>query len=59
MRYFDWPSVKKHGSVAQGLGFAHDLVFHYLFRDILTFLHGDGTDSATLLEAANTLESPA
>lgn len=28
-------------------------------RDVLTFLHGDGTDSMTLLRAAQTLDNPA
>ncbi len=30
-----------------------------IVRDILTFLHGDGTDSAALLQAAGTLDEPA
>ena len=45
--------------VLGGMGIMREGPSEKIVRDILTFLHGDGTDSATLLEAANTLESPA
>jgi alkylation response protein AidB-like acyl-CoA dehydrogenase len=45
--------------VLGGMGIMRDGPSEKIVRDILTFLHGDGTDSATLLEAANTLDQPA
>lgn len=42
-----------------GMGIMRDSPSEKIVRDLLTFLHGDGTDSATLLEAANTLDNPA
>ena len=45
--------------VLGGMGIMRDSPSEKIVRDILTFLHGDGTDSACLLEAANTLETPA
>ncbi|MDP6279332.1 MAG: acyl-CoA dehydrogenase family protein, partial [Nitrospinota bacterium] len=45
--------------VLGGMGIMRDSPSEKIVRDILTFQHGDGTDSACLLEAANTLEIPA
>lgn len=42
-----------------GMGIMRDSPSEKIVRDLLTFLHGDGTDSATLLEVANTLDNPA
>ena len=42
-----------------GLGGMKDTPTEKMFRDLLTFLHGDGTDSLTLLRIAQTLENPA
>ncbi len=45
--------------VLGGMGIMREGPSEKIVRDILTFLHGDGTDSAALLEAANTLDQPA
>ncbi|MEE9274212.1 MAG: acyl-CoA dehydrogenase, partial [bacterium] len=42
-----------------GIGIMHDSPSEKIMRDIITFLHGDGTDSAVLLQAAQTLDRPA
>ena len=42
-----------------GIGIMKDTPTEKMFRDLLTFLHGDGTDSLTLLRIAQTLENPA
>ncbi len=41
-----------------GIGIMRDTPVEKMFRDLLTFLHGDGTDSLTLLRAAQTLDEP-
>ncbi|MEE9275926.1 MAG: acyl-CoA dehydrogenase family protein, partial [bacterium] len=42
-----------------GIGIMRDTPTEKIFRDIITFQHGDGTDSLTLLRAAQTLDEPA
>ncbi len=42
-----------------GIGIMKDTPVEKMIRDLLTFLHGDGTDSMTLLRAAQTLDEPA
>ena len=42
-----------------GSGIMRDFPAEKIIRDILTFLHGDGTDSLTLLRIAQTLDDPA
>ncbi len=41
-----------------GIGIMKDNPVEKMIRDLLTFLHGDGTDSLTLLRAAQTLDEP-
>ncbi len=45
--------------VLGGTGIMRDSPSEKIVRDILTFLHGDGTDSSALLQAAATLGEPA
>ena len=45
--------------VLGGMGIMRESPSEKMIRDILTFLHGDGTDSSALLQAANTLDNPA
>ena len=45
--------------VLGGIGILRDRPVEKKVRDLLTFLHGDGTDSLTLLRAAQTLDQPA
>ena len=42
-----------------GIGIMKDNPVEKMIRDLITFLHGDGTDSLTLLRAAQTLDDPA
>ncbi|MFC1491162.1 acyl-CoA dehydrogenase family protein [Nitrospinota bacterium] len=42
-----------------GIGIMKDVPVEKMIRDLITFLHGDGTDSLTLLRAAQTLDDPA
>ena len=42
-----------------GVGILRDYPVEKMIRDLLTFLHGDGTDSLNLLRAAQTLDDPA
>ncbi len=42
-----------------GIGIMKETPTEKMFRDLLTFLHGDGTDSITLLRAAQTLDERA
>jgi len=42
-----------------GIGILRDYPVEKMIRDLLTFLHGDGTDSLNLLRAAQTLDEPA
>lgn len=42
-----------------GIGIMKETPTEKMMRDLLTFLHGDGTDSMTLLRAAQTLDEPA
>ncbi len=45
--------------VLGGVGILRDYPIEKMIRDLLTFLHGDGTDSLNLLRAAQTLDDPA
>ncbi|MDP7167593.1 MAG: acyl-CoA dehydrogenase family protein, partial [Nitrospinota bacterium] len=40
------------------IGIMKDNPVEKMIRDLITFLHGDGTDSLTLLRAAQTLDEP-
>ena len=42
-----------------GIGILREYPIEKMIRDLLTFLHGDGTDSLNLLRAAQTLDEPA
>jgi alkylation response protein AidB-like acyl-CoA dehydrogenase len=42
-----------------GIGILRDYPIEKMMRDLITFLHGDGTDSLNLLRAAQTLDEPA
>lgn len=42
-----------------GIGIMRETPTEKMIRDLITFLHGDGTDSITLLRAAQTLDEPA
>ncbi|MBT4432260.1 MAG: acyl-CoA dehydrogenase, partial [Nitrospinaceae bacterium] len=44
--------------VLGGIGIMKDNPVEKMIRDLITFLHGDGTDSLTLLRAAQTLDEP-
>ena len=41
-----------------GIGIMKESPSEKMIRDLITFLHGDGTDSMTLLRAAQTLDEP-
>ena len=45
--------------VLGGIAIMKDNPVEKMIRDLITFLHGDGTDSLTLLRAAQTLDEPA
>lgn len=51
--------IGKALDVLGGIGILRDYPVEKMIRDLLTFLHGDGTDSLNLLRAARTLDDPA
>ena len=52
-------SIELATDILGGSGIMRDFPAEKIIRDILTFLHGDGTDSLTLLRTAQTLDDPA
>ncbi|MFC1798297.1 acyl-CoA dehydrogenase family protein [Thermodesulfobacteriota bacterium] len=51
--------IGKALDILGGVGILRDYPVEKMIRDLLTFLHGDGTDSLNLLRAAQTLDDPA
>ena len=44
--------------ILAGIGIMKESPSEKMIRDLITFLHGDGTDSMTLLRAAQTMDQP-
>jgi acyl-CoA dehydrogenase len=52
-------TIGRATDILGGIGILRDYPIEKMMRDLLTFLHGDGTDSLNLLRAAQTLDEPA
>ncbi len=52
-------TIRLATDILGGIGIMKDTPSEKMIRDLLTFLHGDGTDSMTLLRAGQTLDEPA